>query len=177
MNVSSLQKLLKEVASIAQAAGANTKCVGELERVVRSLDLFSAMTIERFSEFLQKAEEYERTGTIALLLTPAKGGSSRKGAKVSNKLTKLTGPEGLQVAVDRYNSFYSRAERRELTDELIDAEISWLDGSLDKPNLIKVAKQIGIKSTLKTKGEALEALKRRALSAMESAINRSFGNT
>jgi len=174
MKVSQLRKFLSDVTSFVEASGAGAKILGDLDKASRCLDAFAEMPIEQFATFLAVAEEYRRTGTVAAFLNPPSTKTKPAKKPAGPKVAKLKGPEGIQAAIDRYDAFYAQAGRKELTNELIEAEMAWLDAVLDKAALIKVAKQIGVAKKMTTKGDALDALKSRALSYMETAINTSF---
>jgi hypothetical protein len=162
------------VIGLVEASGASQKVLTDLGKGVSCLESFAAMPVEEFARFLVLADEYHRTGTIAnFVKPPAKSRSSTPKTPPKPKVPKLTDDEGHQIAIDRFKALCEKAEQKQLTEDLLNAEMSWFDASLDKTNILQVVKKLGI-AGMKGKGDAIEELKRRALSRMENALNTSF---
>src|ERR1051325_3608990 len=64
MKVAELQQSLAHVVAFARSAGAPEKFAAELDRAVQCFDPFKDKTLVEFSEFLRRADEYDRTGKL-----------------------------------------------------------------------------------------------------------------
>jgi len=175
MIVQQLSRLIGDVVSFVESAGASQKIIADLRKGEKCLETFASMSIEDFSQFLAYSEEYHRTGSIASLVAatePKK--TTRSKSPVKPKVEKLAGESGQLIALERFNLLLDRARRKELTGVILEEEMNWLDKALNKVDIIGVTKKLSIVG-VKSKSEALKILKARALSQMEDTLNTTFG--
>jgi hypothetical protein len=159
MNVAELQSFLRSLAGPLASSGGK-KAADDLARAAVGLQPFAQMTVAQFADFLQQAEEYHRTG-----LLPAKGGGRKKAA--------ATDPQKISKAVDQLRELYERAGNDSVDYSTIEREVAAV-GKLKKDELISVAREFGISSSLKTKKDAAEAIGRRIRDRKESVQRTQF---
>ena len=137
MIVQQLSRLIGDVVSFVESAGASQKVIADLRKGEKCLDAFSSMSIEDFSQFLAYSEEYHRTGAIASLVAaagPKKTTRSKSPGKP--KVEKLTGESGQTIALERCKLLLERARRKELTDAILAEGMNWLYKALNKDDII-----------------------------------------
>lgn len=172
MQVSNLQAFLESVIPFTQAAGASQKVTTDLKRVVDLLHPYAAKSVEELAQFLAMADQFQKTGQI-----PEIGKSRPKPARApkSPKTPKLAGAEGIKEATLRVQALYEKAVDPDLSDALIDAELQWLDKALGATELKQVAREVGILKTMKTKKDALNAIRLKIVGRKENAGLIDFG--
>ena len=142
-----MQQFLLSLLPPLKASGASQKVVTDLESAFRSLESFREMSVETFSAFLVRAEEYDRTGIVPIAAKPAPKPRAKKDA------TPVPSPtEALAVVKD----LYERSTEADVTYDRIKAELAFLD-KLTKPGLDEVSSGFGL-GKLKTKKAAVDAI-------------------
>ena len=155
MNVSDLQRFLNGLSDSLCAVGAS-RAAQDLDRVCGGLKPFRDLSIAQLADFLQRAEEYARTG-IVRTKGRGRGGSSR-----------AVDPEAVQEAIRHMRDLYEGASRPEVGYALIDAEVRNLSDSFTKAPVLEIAKGMGISGTFRTKKAALEEIRRKITERKES---------
>ncbi|HZZ79086.1 MAG TPA: hypothetical protein VFE62_11235 [Gemmataceae bacterium] len=147
MNVHDLQQFLAGVAPLARAAGASEKAATELDRALQCLEPFKNRSLTDFTEFLRRADEYDRTGKLGA--PPAK---TRAAAKAG----------GLSVddAAKIFNDLVARAASPTLTYADIDTAMKPIEKML-VGQLVELAAKLDIPAPKTPKSKIVDALKRR----------------
>ncbi len=148
MKVNELQRFLASVAPFARAAGASDKAAAELDRALQCLEPFKERTLADFSEFLLRADEFDRTGKLT---PPAKNGKA-KAAKA--------GSLSVDDAARIYADLLGRAADPKLTYADIDAALKPIE-KMTAPQLLQVAAMVDVPVPTKPKAKIIEGLKRR----------------
>jgi hypothetical protein len=130
-----------------EASGAKKEIVEDLARACDGLKPFVAHTVKDFAAFLVRAEEFARTGVIAVEAKPAKAPRVPK-----PKVAALS----LEDAKALVTSLYDRALADDVTHEFIAAEVQKLD-KLAAKDLGEVARHFELVPG-KTKKASLEAI-------------------
>lgn len=150
MKVAELQHSLGHIVAFARAAGASDKVVAELDRALQCFDPFKEKTLAEFSDFLRRADEFDRTGK---LVPPARtsGGGTR-----AARAPALSAEAAAQI----FNDLHERATDPALTYADIDAKMKPLE-KLTIPQLLEVAAKVHVTVPAKPKKEILGELTRR----------------
>ncbi len=146
MRVEQLQQFIRALVPPLREAGASATVVRQLEEAADALAPFHEQPLATFTSFLQRAEEYDRTGILPIAAKPA----PRKPAKPK---TPAITPE---TALDLIHSIQQRAPGDDFSYADIDQALKPLD-KLKAPELVAVANQFGLTSP-KNKKQALEAI-------------------
>jgi hypothetical protein len=154
MNVAELQQFLRGLAQPLSTGGA-AKVAGELERVCIGLEPFRDLGLGQFADFLQKAESYQRDGTLSVGARPGRGITALDHDKV-------------KAAAQRIQHLYEQAADPNIPYTAIDAEIKKLDKLLNKDEAAALAREVGIPNAVKTKKAALDEIKRKITIRKES---------
>jgi hypothetical protein len=149
VNVGDLQSFLKHLAGFL-GAHKGSQVAGEFDHFCDGLEPFQGMRVAEFARFLADAKQYKETGVLPVPPTRGKGRAAPKPAKAPAP----TVAEAVAVLQDLYN----RATDPAVTYETIKETVTRLDGQLDKPGLIAVARGFGISSGLSTKKAAREKI-------------------
>ena len=173
MQVSNLQAFLKSIIPFTQAAGASQKVMSDLERVVQLLDPFASHKVDELAQFLAVADQYQKTGQVPAI---GQGKAKKAPAAKAPKTPKLAGVEGIKEAALRVQALYEKAVDPDLSDAVIDADLQWLDKALGATELKQVAREVGILKTMKTKKDALGAIRLKIVGRKENAGLIDFGN-
>ena len=160
MNVSDLQQFLRSLSRPLISVSGTKKAADDLERACAGLEPFRDLNVAQFADFLANAEAYARTGVVPTTES-AKSSGGRGGAKRAD-------PQTLAAAVDSVRSLYDRVTSPEVTYATIEAELKRLDKQFKKDGILQIARQFGIGGTPKTKGAALEEIRRRMSERKES---------
>lgn len=167
MKVAELQHSLGHIVAFAKSAGASDKVTAELDRALQCFDPFKEKTLTEFSDFLRRADEFDRTGALQ---PPA-----RKAAKPRTpKAAALTADAAAQI----FTSLHDRATDPTLTYEEIDAALAPLD-KLKIPQLLEVAAKVNVTVPSKPKKEIVRELTSRIkeLKASHERTQFRFGET
>jgi hypothetical protein len=148
MKVDELQCFLAGIAPFAKAAGANEKAVAELDRALQCLEPFKERTLADFSEFLRRADEYDRTGK----LTPP--------AKIGKPRAAKAGSLSIDDAAQIFKDLLGRAADPKLTYADIDAALKPIE-KMTVPQLLELAAKVDVPVPAKPKAKIIEGLKRR----------------
>jgi hypothetical protein len=164
MKVDELQRFLASVAPFARAAGASNTAVTELDRALQCLEPFKERTLADFSDFLRRADEYDRTGKLT---PPAKNGKAR-----AAKAPSLSVDDAAQL----FKDLLGRAADPKLTYADIDAALKPIE-KMTVPQLVEVAAKVDVPVPAKPKGKIVEGLKRRIteLKASSERTQHRFG--
>jgi hypothetical protein len=164
MKVDELQRFLASIAPFARAAGASDKTVTELDRALQCLEPFKERTLADFSEFLRRADEYDRTGKLT---QPAKNGRPR---------TAKAGSLSVDDAAQIYTDLLGRAADPNLTYADINAALKPIE-KMTVPQLLEVAAKVDVPVPAKPKAKIVEGLKRRIteLKASSERTQHRFG--
>jgi hypothetical protein len=146
MKVAELQHSLGHIVAFAKSAGASDKVTAELDRALQCFDPFKEKTLAEFSDFLRRADEYDRTGTLQV--------PERKAAKPRTaKVPALTADAAAQI----FTSLHDRATDPALTYADIDAALKPLE-KLTIPQLLEVAAKVNVTVPAKPKKEIMREL-------------------
>lgn len=156
MKVHELQQFLAAVTPLARAAGASEKAAAELERAVQCLEPFKEKSLSEFSEFLLRADEYDRTGK----LTPPVRTGKPRAAKA--------GSLSVDGAAQIYKDLLGRAADPKLTYADIDAALKPIE-KMTVPQLLELAAKVDVPVPTKPKAKIIEGLKRRVTELKASA--------
>jgi hypothetical protein len=149
MKVAELQHSLGHIVAFARSAGASDKVTAELDRAVQCFDPFKEKSLVEFSEFLRRADEFDRTGKLE---PPA-----RKAAKPrAPKAAALT----VDAAAQIFTSLHDRATDPTLTYAHIDDQMKPLE-KLTIAQLMDVAAKVNVTVPAKPKKEIIGELTRR----------------
>lgn len=148
MKVADVQQLLAAIGPFARAAGASEKAATEIERARQCLEPFRDRTLAEFNDFLNRADEFDRTGK----LTAPPRAAARSRAPKAPKLT-------VEAAVPIFQALVARAADPTLTYEEIDAQLAGLD-KLTVPQLRELASKVDVPVPAKAKKEIVAALTR-----------------
>ena len=140
-----------------------SKVAGELERVCAGFEPFRDMTIAEFADFLVLADTYKREGTL--------GTAARRRGKAATAVDRTK----VENAAQQVQQLYERAADPDLQYATIEAEIKKLDKGLNKDEVIAVAVEVGIVTTMKTKKAALDEIKRKITTRKGSYERSQFG--
>jgi hypothetical protein len=149
MRIADLQQFIRALIPPLQASGAGQKVIGELEGASHHLEPFSGLTIEAFTAFLGRAEQYEKTGIIPVVAKAP----PKSGVKKASKPTL-----SVEDALSQILSLYERSLGDDVTFPMIEAEVKQLN-DLSKGDLDLVAAQFGLGKVKRTKPVALEAIR------------------
>ena len=117
---------------------------------------FKVRSLGDFSEFLQRADEYDRTGKLTVPVSAAKGRAGKTNGAAVDK------------AVETYRDLLGRAASPATTWSDIDAVMKPI-AKLTVPQLLEVAAKVEVPVPQKPKSEIVDALKRRATELKASA--------
>jgi len=120
-----------------RASGAKEAILTDLEAACRGLDLFKTHGLKDFADFLVRAEEFDRTGKVAVNAKATRIPASR-----ASKPPKMSVDDALQAI----RSLYDRAGSDEVNESIIKAEVGKL-GGLSRTDLIAVSQQFGLGKT------------------------------
>jgi hypothetical protein len=160
MKVAELQSFLRSLTGPLAASGGKG-VAADLDRAAGGLQPFAEMTIAQLADFLQQAEEYHRTGIL-----PAKPAGRKKPAAAAD-------PQKISRAVEQLRQLHERAGSDSVDYSTIEREVAAV-AKLKKDDLLAVAREFGISSTLKTKKDAAEAIQRRIVERKESVQRTRF---
>ena len=147
MRVADLQNFLRALILPLEASGAKKEIVEDLQRTCNGLQPFAEHQIKDFAGFLARAEEYARTGVIAVQAKTARAPRTPK-----PKVPAIT----VEDAKNLVASLYERSIADDVTYEHITAEVQRLD-KLNAKDLTLVAKDFGVVPG-KTKKASLDAV-------------------
>ena len=122
--------------------------VDDLKRMADALEPFGDRGIGDFAAFLARADEFDRTGQLALPEKPA-----RKGRAVAPKAPKMTVEQGS----DLVNELHERAVAEDATYEELDDRLKAVD-ALSAADIKTVARGFGV-APGKTKKDGIEAIR------------------
>lgn len=145
MKLAELQSLVRNLAQALKAGAASQKIISDLDAIARGLEPFRDWPLAQFSDFLTKAEEYNRTGII-----PLSGKTSAK---------KPTEPIDVSSYVQQIKDLYERSIDPNLTFQQLDAEIAKLEKKLSKEESVELVRLLG-RGSFRLKKEALAEIKR-----------------
>lgn len=156
MQVSDLRHYLTSLATLLQQCRAKS-VHNDVQRVVHGLQPFDQLTVAQLADFLERAEEYDRTGVI-----PAQSKkSSRRVASVDT--------EAVAAMAQATLTLLERVIDESVTYKDIDAHVKQI-GKLKATEVRQVAKEVGIPGAFKTKGKALNAIEELLSSKKQTAI-------
>lgn len=148
MKVADLQRLLGAVGPFARSAGASEKAGTELDRVAQCFEPFKEKSLAEFSEFLQRADEFDRTGKLT---PPAASGRARAG-----KAGSLSVDDAAKIITDLL------ARATDPTLGYADIEVALKPvGKMTIAQLVEVAAKVDVPVPPKGKPAILAALTRR----------------
>jgi hypothetical protein len=160
VTVADLQKCLLSFSQFLTAVKGTQGSITELELVRSKLDVFRDYSLKDFSDFLERAEAYWRSGEIPIQKLKPGQQSARK-----PKAPKVTFQDSsLQV-----RQMYNRATDDYLTRETIVATIQNI-GGLKLNELKDIASQLDITQKFNKKDEYLKAIEHRILDRKGSAV-------
>ena len=136
------------------------KVADDLERVCAGLEPFGKLNVVQLSDFLIRAEEYARTGVVRTTASSQRAGSRTASTPID--------PKALENAVSRLRDLQSRVTSPDVSYGEIDKEIRQLGKNFKKPEVLEIAKQMGITASLKTKQAALVEMQRLLTETKES---------
>jgi len=145
MNVEDFQKLTQSLA--AAFAADSAKVEKELHRLSDGLEPFKTLTVNEFTDFLAKADEYSRTGVV-----PTKGAKTRS-APINREL--------IEESLKELKQLFDEALQAETSYSVIQSRVKLIGKSLKKNEAVEVAKRFGISEAVKSKKEALEKIESR----------------
>jgi hypothetical protein len=145
MKVAELQHFLANIVPFARAAGASEKVASELDRALQCMDPFKEKTLAEFSEFLRRADEFDRTGKLTAPASSAKARAAKAPALSIDDAAKI------------YTDLYARATEPTLTYADIDAKLKPIE-KLTMPQLKELAGKVGVTVSAKTKKQLLDQL-------------------
>jgi hypothetical protein len=150
LRVADLQHMIQGLIHPVKLAGASEKVCGELQRAAECLEPFKNSTVAEFNDFLVKAQECVRTGSWP---EPGRRSSPRRGSD---------GPTiTVEQAAQKVMDLQVRANDTTLDPAIIETELQPLE-SLQKPDLLRVAQEVGMSMASRTsKQEILQSLRRR----------------
>lgn len=158
MKVVELQRFLGNIVPFAKAAGASEKAAAELDRALQCLEPFKDKSLSDFGDFLQRADEFDRTGKLTL---PTRNGNGKPRAPKAGSLS-------VDDAVQIYKDLLARATDPALTYPDIEAALKSI-GKMTIPNLLEVATKVDVPVPAKPKPEIMAALTRRITELKASA--------
>jgi len=150
MNVASVQKHFRDLATMLADTRGATTVVADLTAVADGFAPFRSQTLAEFAAFLRRADEYHRLGKLE---PPAPTRAGRKTA------TATVPP---QDVIRRVTALYQRVTDPQLTTEVIDAELGLVD-QLKVAELHTLAEAIGnlgVVKGLKQKADKASAIKK-----------------
>ena len=150
MKVAELQHSLGHIVAFARAAGASDKLAAELDRAVQCFDPFKEKTLAEFSDFLRRADEFDRTGKLA---APARTSASKTRTPKAAALT-------IDAAAQIFTTLHDRATDPALSYADIDAQLKPLE-KLTILQLLEVAAKVNVTVPSKPKKEIMGELTRR----------------
>jgi hypothetical protein len=109
--------------------------VDGLEEMGQSLDRFGEVAIDTFAAFLRRAEEYDRTGIVPVVLKPP--------PKRTAKAKESGPPYTVDDALRDVRALYDRSLGDDVTYAIIEAELKKLD-KLSKADAVQVAVGFGV---------------------------------
>lgn len=71
MKVAELQLFLGHIVPFVRSAGASEKVAAELQRALQCLEPFKEKSLTEFNDFLNRADEFDRTGKLTAPAAPA----------------------------------------------------------------------------------------------------------
>jgi hypothetical protein len=142
MKVGDFHELVRGLARAM--AGDSAKAAGELERLAAGLEPFQDWTIADLADFLQRAEEYSRTGVV-----PA---TKRKPSSLS------LDSEAIAQSRTQLDQLFERAIEPQTTYSQIQQQVRDICKGLGKEEIIAVAKQFGVSESLKSRKDALDKI-------------------
>src|SRR4051812_20910921 len=122
MKIDELQKYLRSLQPFLETVC--PKPAPDFDRLRSGLEPFQSLTVAEFVDFLQRAEEYARTGIV-----PTKPGKTRAPAK-----PKKSAEESIKEAVQVVHSLYERALDADFRFEEVDQQLTPI-GKLTIPQL------------------------------------------
>jgi len=160
MNVSNLQQFLGQIGILVRSAGAAERVCVDIDRVAQCLQPFGDRTLSEFSAFLEKADEYDRTGKLTV--PPPKATRTKKEAQPKRPVMSV------DEAVARFNAVYEQAKDSTFEYSAIDMAIDEFE-PIKATQLKEVAKLVNVPFTSKTtKPQLLDDFKKRIRSRKAS---------
>ncbi len=159
MNVYDLQNFLRSLSQPLSVSGAK-KAADDLQRACAGLEPFRDLSVAQFSDFLARAEEFARTGVVATTGRSKDSGTRSGGVAVD--------PQAVVKAIERVRALHDRVTNPEVTYGVIETEVKQLGKQFKKPEVLEIAKEIGIRTALKTKQSALNEIQQLLIERKES---------
>jgi hypothetical protein len=162
LKVADLQQLIQGLIQPVRVAGASEKVCGELQRAAECLEPFKNSTVAEFNDFLVKAEECVRTDKWP---APGKRSSSRKSGSGEPAMS-------VEQAAQRLMGLLERANDSGMDEAAIEAELAGLE-SLQKPDLLKAAQEVGMSIASRNSKQEIVAEIRRRVQERKGSFERS----
>jgi len=157
MKVADLCQSLEGLCQFLESSGAK-QTANQWRRLKEALTAFAEPSVTDFCDFLVRAEEYRRTGTVAIGKRP----------RVPAKKSGVRSPEALARAAQELKQFYESVTSADVTYEKIADEVKRIDRQFKADEVKELARAIGISIPPKTKKAALEAIHRALRERKES---------
>lgn len=155
MKVSDLQRLLEQLGTLLETAGAKVATVSELKTVREAMTPLSQLSLKEFATFLVKAQAAPDGEAASRSPRSSRGGSATKPSG--------GGAIDLNSTIQEVCRLYDRAADPATTEELIAEKTAPLK-QLSKDNLVMVAEAIELMGMrAKKKDEIATAIRQRIL--------------
>jgi hypothetical protein len=146
MNVGDVQGFLRQLGALLRA-NQGGKPAADFDAFCEGLGPFTEQPIGAFAQFLRDAEEYRRTGQVAM---PARK-AARKAAVPRGPRAALKRKDDVQsveAAAAQLQGLYDRATDPALTHEEVEKEVERIEREFDTEGLKAVARKFGVSSGL-----------------------------
>ena len=162
MQVKNLQPFLADLGRFLETSGGGKTVAKDFHALSEALAPFAEMKIPQLCDFLQKAEEYQRTGIVS---------SGRK-----TRATKSIDQEKVMQWTQRLSQLREDAISEDVTYSQIESEIKAMAKANKKPELDAIAKELGLSSKFSKKADAQKAIHRLISERKESFQRTQFGS-
>ncbi len=153
MQVQQLISFLSSLKEPIRLSG-GAKVANDLADVCTNLESFQEMSIEQFADFLSIAAHYRQTGEI-----PTTPTAKKQAAPISD--SKILDEQKVGQFAQQLTELYEHVIEESISYGDIEQALKAADNSLNKDELFALAQELNIEKSLKSKKDAIKAIKDR----------------